>query len=49
MWKQLGIRLGPEWAGQRPHREVTDYLLITQLVAREEAARARASRSGVPG
>jgi hypothetical protein len=48
LWKHLGVRLGPERAGDRPHREVADYLLIIQLTAREDAARARAGRSGVP-
>jgi hypothetical protein len=43
LWQRLGVRLGPERAGERPHREVEDYLLIIQLTAREEAARARAA------
>jgi hypothetical protein len=44
MWQRLGLTR--EAMAGRPHKEVAEYLLIVQLIRREEDAAARRNRRG---
>jgi hypothetical protein len=42
LWQQLGLTR--EAIAARPHKELADYLLIVQMIQREEQARAKRGR-----
>ena len=42
LWQQLGLTR--EAIASRPHKEIQDYLLIVQMIQREEQARAKRGR-----
>jgi hypothetical protein len=42
LWQQLGLTR--EAIAARPHKELADYLLIIQMIQREEQARAKRTR-----